>query len=77
MTPSLSRARTQTHLLRAAQIGAAWARADLAGAPDEAAVHMTSWRRLRRYADRDTRAMLRVAFDTGYGRQMTKQATPV
>jgi hypothetical protein len=74
---SLSRARTQTHLLRAARLGAAVARADLAGIPDQAAVHMASWRRLRRYADRDTRAMLRVAFDTGYGLQMTKQSSLV
>jgi hypothetical protein len=71
---SLSRARTQTHLLRAAQIGAAVARADRADLPSEAAAHMSSWRRLRRYADRDTRAMLRVAFDTGYGRQMSKSS---
>jgi hypothetical protein len=74
---SPSRARTQIHLLRAAQLGAAVARADVAGTPDQASFHMGSWRRLRRYADRDTRAMLRVAFDTGYGRQMTKESTLV
>jgi hypothetical protein len=74
---SHQRARTQTHLLRAAQIGAAVARADLAGSRDEAAAHMVGWRRLRRYADHDTRALLRVAFDTGYGRQMTKEVMPV
>ena len=60
-------------LLRAARLGAEVARADLDDTPGKAATAMASWRRLRRYADRDTRSLLRIAFDTGYGRQM--QAT--
>ena len=54
-------------LLEAHRLGAAVARADLAGRPDDAAPVYASWRRLRRRTDRQSRQLLRVAFDTGYG----------
>jgi hypothetical protein len=70
MTTTSTRARTHDHLLSAARLGADVARADLAGSPQHASSAMASWRRLRRHADRDTRALLRIAFDTGYGQEM-------
>lgn len=62
---------TRSQLLRAASLGATVAQADLSGSPQQASAAMASWRRLRRYADRDTRALLRMAFDTGYGQRMS------
>ena len=59
---------TRAQLLRAARLGAAVARADLAGRPADAAPAYASWRRLRRRLPREPRQLLRVAFDTGYGR---------
>lgn len=57
-------------LLEAARLGAAVATADLACRPADAAPAYASWRRLRRRAGRQARQLLRVAFDTGYGRAM-------
>ncbi|MGZ6792255.1 MAG: hypothetical protein ACXVFV_04830 [Mycobacteriales bacterium] len=67
MTTSTARVR----LLRAAALGAAVAAADRQHDPAAASAALASWRRLRRYADRDSRALLRIAFDTGYGQAMT------
>lgn len=58
---------TKSGLLSAARLGRDVAHADLAGRPADALPALASWRRLRRYAHRDTRALLRIAFDTGYG----------
>ncbi len=77
MSTTHARARTRTQLLSAARIGADVARADLDGAPEAAATAMAAWRRLRRRADRDSRALLRIAFDTGYGRQRSQAPLPV
>lgn len=57
-----------TQLLEAARLGACLAAADLAGRPEDAADVFASWRRLRRRVTRQSRQLLRVAFDTGYGR---------
>ena len=65
----------RAQLLSAARLGSEVARADLAGHPESATGAYASWRRLRRYADQDTRALLRMAFDTGYGQ--TVQAAGV
>lgn len=75
MSTTAPRTRTRAHLLSAARLGADVARADLLGSPTQASSAMVSWRRLRRHADRDTRALLRMAFDTGYGRQMSDAVT--
>ena len=61
---------TAFQLLEAAELGATVATADLAGRPDDAAPSYASWRRLRRRAGRQSRQLLRVAFDTGYGQAM-------
>lgn len=61
---------SRSQLLEAARLGAGVAVADLAGAPRDAAAHHASWRRLRRRSGRQSRQLLRVAFDTGYGRAM-------
>ena len=68
--PSIPPRRTATaaQLLRAAQLGGAVAAADLAGHPEQAAPAYASWRRLRRRLPRESRQLLRVAFDAGYGR---------
>lgn len=64
-------------LLEVARLGAAVAAADLSGCPDGAAPAYASWRRLRRRAGRQSRQLLRVAFDTGYGQAMQEAgATP-
>lgn len=68
---------TRGQLLEAARLGAVAAAADLAGRPGDATDAYGSWRRLRRRAGRRPRQLLRVAFDTGYGRAMqTAGATP-
>ncbi|HEU0102362.1 MAG TPA: hypothetical protein VFR07_08600 [Mycobacteriales bacterium] len=70
-------AASRGQLLEAARLGAAVAAADLSGRPDDAATAYASWRRLRRRTDRRPRQLLRVAFDTGYGKAMhTAGATP-
>ena len=69
--PAVSRAQ----LLAAARLGAAVAAADLAGRPADAAPSYASWRRLRRRAPRQARQLLRVAFDTGYGRAVQASGT--
>ncbi len=61
---------TRAQLLEAARLGAAVAQADLAGEPGTSAAAYASWRRLRRRSPRRPRQLLRVAFDTGYGRAM-------
>ena len=61
---------SRSALLEAARLGGNVARADLTGRPQDAAPAYASWRRLRRRASLDTRQLLRVAFDTGYGQQM-------
>lgn len=61
---------SRSQLLEAARLGATVARADLTGRPQDATSSYASWRRLRRRATTDTRQLLRVAFDTGYGRAM-------
>ncbi len=61
---------SRNQLLEAARLGETVARADLTGRPQDASPSYTSWRRLRRRASTDTRQLLRVAFDTGYGRAM-------
>lgn len=66
---------TRVRLLHAAALGAAVAAADQHSDPAAASAALASWRRLRRYADRDARALLRIAFDTGYGRAMTGELT--
>jgi len=72
-----ARPATARQLLEAAQLGGAVATADLSGRPDDAAPSYASWRRLRRRAGRQSRQLLRVAFDTGYGQAMrTGGATP-
>lgn len=55
-------------LLAAARLGASTAAADLTGTPVPGT--RASWRRLRRRTTTDGRALLRVAFDTGYGQTM-------
>lgn len=65
---------TRSLLLRAARLGGDVAHADLHADPAAASAAMASWRRLRRHADRDTRALLRMAFDTGYGQRMSAGA---
>ena len=59
---------SRSQLLAAASLGAAVATADLTGCPADAATAYAAWRRLRRRVDREARQLLRVAFDTGYGR---------
>lgn len=54
-------------LIEASRLGAAVAAADLTGRPEDAAAAFASWRRLRRRTGRQSRQLLRVAFDTGYG----------
>jgi len=72
-----ARPATSGQLLEAARLGAAVAVADLSGHPSDAAPSYASWRRLRRRAGRQSRQLLRVAFDTGYGQAMqTAGATP-
>ncbi len=61
-------------LLEAAQVGGALAAADLTGDAEAAAAAFARWRRLRRRTDRQARQLLRVAFDTGYGRTMSARA---
>ena len=61
---------SRSQLLEAANLGATVARADLTGRPQDATSSYASWRRLRRRATTDTRRVLRVAFDTGYGQTM-------
>ena len=61
---------SRSQLLEAARLGETVAHADLTGRPQDAAASYASWRRLRRRATTDTRQLLRVAFDTGYGRAM-------
>lgn len=69
-----ARPRTSPHpphrsaLLAAARLGATTATADLSGTP--APGTRASWRRLRRRTTTEGRALLRVAFDTGYGQAM-------
>lgn len=63
-------------LLEAARLGAVVAGADLSGRPEDAAPAYASWRRLRRRAARQARQLLRVAFDTGYGRAMQARVLP-
>ena len=63
-------AASRRQLLDAARLGAAVAEADLSGRPEDAAAAYASWRRLRRRVGRQPRQLLRVAFDTGYGRRM-------
>lgn len=71
--PTASRAQ----LLEAARLGADAAASDLSGRPEDASPAYASWRRLRRRAGRQSRQLLRVAFDTGYGRAMqTAASTP-
>ena len=61
---------TRGQLLEAARLGATVAASDLLGRPDAAGPTYASWRRLRRRAGRQSRQLLRVAFDTGYGQAM-------
>lgn len=67
------RARTTSRsaLLQAAALGGDAARADLAGDSAAAAIAFSAWRQLRRRTGRQSRQMLRVAFDTGYGQAMS------
>ncbi len=68
---------TRGQLLEAARLGATVATSDLLGRPDDAGPTYASWRRLRRRAGRQSRQLLRVAFDTGYGQAMQEAgATP-
>lgn len=62
---------TRDALLQAAALGGDAARADLADDPSASAQVFAAWRVLRRRADRQSRQLLRVAFDTGYGQAMT------
>ena len=66
---------TRGQLLEAARLGATVAASDLVGRPDDAGPTYASWRRLRRRADRQSRQLLRVAFDTGYGQAMQGAGT--
>jgi len=67
---SPGRPATRGQLLEAARLGATVAAADLRGEPQAATSAYATWRRLRRRADGPARRLLRVAFDTGYGRGM-------
>lgn len=62
---------SRTALLLAADLGGQAARADLADDTAAAASAFAAWRVLRRGADRQSRQLLRVAFDTGYGQAMS------
>ena len=62
---------TRDALLQAAALGGDAARADVADDPSASAEAFAAWRVLRRRADRQSRQLLRVAFDTGYGQAMT------
>jgi hypothetical protein len=67
--PTVStRPATREQLLEAARLGASLAAADLAGSPVCARTAHASWRRLRRHHNGESRRVLRIAFDTGYGR---------
>ena len=65
-----ARAATRDELLEAARRGGLVAAADRAGRPSDAGRAYVSWRRLRRRVGGPARRLLRVAFDTGYGRAM-------
>jgi hypothetical protein len=65
----------RTALLLAARLGGDAARADLSGDEAAAATAFAASRQLRRRTDRQSRQMLRVAFDTGYGQAMTPVPT--
>ena len=67
-TPARPRALHRSQLLTAVRLGATTAQADLTGEP--APGTRARWRRLRRRSTTDGRALLRVAFDTGYGQAM-------
>jgi hypothetical protein len=67
-TPVSPRPATRAQLLAAADLGTAAATADLSGSAPAARQAYAAWRALRRHTGRDARRMLRVAFDTGYGR---------
>lgn len=75
--PARPRPATRDQLLRAAALGAAAATADLSGEVARARQAYAAWRGLRRHTGRDTRRMLRVAFDTGYGRGVHATAAPL
>lgn len=62
---------TRDALLQAAALGGDAARADLADDQTASTQAFAAWRVLRRRADRQSRQLLRVAFDTGYGQAMT------
>ena len=64
------RAATRDELLEAARLGALVAVADRSGRPADAGAAYVVWRRLRRRVGGPARRLLRVAFDTGYGRAM-------
>ena len=64
------RAATRDELLEAARLGALVATADRTSRPEDAAAAYVTWRRLRRPVGGLARRLLRVAFDTGYGRAM-------
>lgn len=68
---AITQTTTRSGLLEAAAIGGAVARADLAGDAAAAAEAFTAWRQLRRRTNRQSRQLLRVAFDTGYGQAMS------
>ena len=61
---------TRDELLEAARLGALVATADRTSRPADAGAAYVSWRRLRRRVGGPARRLLRVAFDTGYGRAM-------
>lgn len=64
------RTATREELLEAARLGALVAAADRSGRPADAGAAYVAWRRLRRRVGGPARRLLRVAFDTGYGRGM-------
>lgn len=63
-------------LVHSAALGARAARADLAGDTDRAGRVVRQARRLRDSAAGRPRQALRLAFDVGYGRQMSAALTP-
>jgi hypothetical protein len=72
--PAATRTRpvTRAQLLRAAALGTRTATADLQGSPEQARAAVRTWQRLRRSVDAgQPRALLGVAYDTGYGRGMS------
>lgn len=66
--PVRTRPASREQLLEAARLGASVAAADLASSPACARTAYASWRRLRRHHNGESRRLLRIAFDTGYGR---------